>query len=134
MKHREAIRMRILKRDYDVAVGQIKGVEKLDLEQLKEIDKCKLSREIVVLDETRYSINADGEPEMTRDAQIEYDEFVSQIRQGLSRDDTRILDEGYGEGDNELEWHITVCVVDKANTGIVGVLEVDTCVRTEEGE
>lgn len=124
--------MHILKRDYDVAIDKIKGVEKLNLEQMKKIDKCKLSREIVVLDETRYILNADGEPVMTRDAQKEYDEFVSHIREAFIREGTQVLDEGYGVGEDELEWHITVCVTDDTNSRVIALMEIDTCVRTDE--
>ena len=124
--------MHILKRDYDVAIDKIKGVEKLNPEQMKKIDKCKLSREIVVLDETRYILNADGEPIMTRDAQKEYDEFVSHIREAFIREGTQVLDEGYGVGEDELEWHITVCVTDDTNSRVIALMEIDTCVRTDE--
>ncbi len=124
--------MHILKRDYDVATDKIKGIEKLNPEQVKIIDKCKLSRGIVVLDETRYILNDDGEPVMTRDAQKEYDEFVSHIRETIIREDTKVLDEGYGVGEDELEWHITVCVIDDTNSMVVGIMEIDTCVRTDE--
>ena len=124
--------MHILKRDYDVTTDKIKGIEKLNPEQVKKIDKCKLSREIVVLDETRYFLDADGEPVMTRDAQKEYDEFVSHIREAFIREDTKILDEGYGVGEDELEWHITTYVFDDTNSMVVGIMEIDTCVRTDE--
>ena len=123
--------MHILKRDYDVEIDKIKGIEKLERDQLKKIDKCKLTREIVVLDETGYTINADGNPEMTQESQEEYNEFISKIRQELSRKDTKILDEGYGIGEDELEWHITACFMDP-DIGIVGIIEIDTCVRTDE--
>ncbi len=124
--------MHILKRDYDVTTDKIKGIEKLNPEQVKIIDKCKLSREIVVLDETRYILNDDGEPVMTRDAQKEYDEFVSHIRETLIREDTKVLDEGYGVGEDELEWHITACVMDNTDSEVVGIMEIDTCVRTDD--
>ncbi len=124
--------MKILKRDYDVAVNKIKGIEILESEYMEDTHKGKLSRFIVVLDETGYSINADGEPEMTEDAQREYDEFVTQIRKKMDREEIRILDEGYGTGEDELEWHITACVIDDMG-GILGdILEIDVCVRTDE--
>ena len=124
--------MRILNRDYDVATDKIKGIEKLELEQMEKIDKCKLTRQIVILDEERYTINAEGDPEMTQAAQEEYDGFVSKIRQTFMRDKLRILDEGYGADEDELEWHITACFIDDAKNEIVGIMEIDTCVRTDE--
>ena len=125
--------LKILHRDYDTAVYQIKGSDKLKPEQTAAIDDCKVTRIITVLDETRFTINEDGDPEMTQAAQEEYDEFVSDIRQKMMRNEITILDEGYGEDEDELEWHITCCIMNPASkSGIGAVWEIDTCVRAEE--
>ena len=122
--------MQILKREYNtMAVSKIKGYDKLDPEQTAGIDKCDLTRFIVLLDENEYTVNEDGEPEMTKSGQEEYDGFVDSIRRMLTREEIRILDEGYGEGEDELEWHITGGVVDPKNGGIAGIFGFETCVR-----
>ena len=76
-------------------------------------------------------MNHEGHPEMLRDVQQEYDDFVAKIRLGIEEDDIEILDEGYGEGEDELEWHITVCAK-SPDKEFAAVLEIDICVRTEE--
>ncbi len=124
--------MKILKRDYDVAVNKIKGIEKLESEYMEDTHMGKLSRFIVVLDETGYKINADGEPEMKEDAQREYDEFVAKIREKMDREEFRILDEGYGTGEDELEWHISAYVLDEMENIKGDILEIDICVRIDE--
>lgn len=124
--------MQILERNYDLKVSEIKGFEKLSAGQAAHIDKCKLTRYIVVLDKSQYIINAEDYPEMTQAAQEEYDDFISKIRQEISMDEIRVLDEGYGIDEDELEWHITGCVTDKENDEIVGIIEIDTCVRIDE--
>ena len=92
-----------------------------------------MTRIITVLDETRFTINEDGDPEMTQAAQEEYDEFVSDIRQKIMRNEITILDEGYGEDEDELEWHITCCIMNPAAKNGIGIIwEIDTCVRAEE--
>ena len=90
-------------------------------------------RFIVVLEESGYTINADGNAEMTNAAQKEYDDFVSKIRQDVTSREIQIIDEGYGSDEDELEWHITFW------SGVpehecAGILEIDTCVRTEKSE
>lgn len=123
---------KILTRHYNVSVDKIKGVEKLDQGKLMD-HEASLSCYTVVLDKTRYTINADGKPEMTKAAQEEYDEFISKIHQWYTEYDSDLagtLDEGYGEGEDELDWHITGYSMWEDN--IVGVVEIDTCVRTEE--
>ncbi len=131
-KMSEGDQIKILKRDYDVTVDKIKGIEKLNQDRLEDFDRCKLSRYIVVLDGAGYTMNSDGDPEMTEAAQKEYDEFVSKIRQELVREEIQILDEGYGADEDELEWHITACVMEDTNNEIAGIMEIDTCVRTDE--
>ncbi len=128
--------MKILQRDYNkLDVSKIKGIEKLENAETVIIDDSILTRFIVVLDDSQYYVNADGEPEMTKDAQKEYDEFVAQIRQTYMRDEITVIDEGYGANEDELEWHITGGVIDPEDeTHFIGIYETDTCVRTEEGE
>ena len=75
--------MEILKREYTVEANKIKGFEKLEQDQASEIKDGNLFRFIVVLDDTRYTINAEGDPEITKDAQEEYDDFISKIRQKI---------------------------------------------------
>ena len=127
--------MKILKREYDVALSEIKGVNKLGKDQVENTDGCKLTRFVILLDETRYTINEDGNPEMTQAAQQEYDEFIDKIRQEMMRGEIKIIDEGYGTGEDELEWHITAGVLDSDKNEIInGIMEFETCVRTEESD
>lgn len=70
---------------------------------------------------------------MTKASQKEYDDFVSKIRQEVKRDEIRIIDEGYGSGENELEWHISF-MSEASKDGCACVVEIDTCVRTNDGE
>ena len=135
LEEEEKTKFKILERNYDIAVDQIKGHEKVDPEQTNHIDNGKLYRYIVVLDKTRYVINADGKPEMTLHAQKEYDEFVDNIRNKIMNDEFTILDEGYGAGEDELEWHVTCCLTNPdRDTCIEGILEIVTCVRIESIE
>ena len=125
--------MKILNRDYEIDASQAKGFEKLRKDQTVNIEKCKLMRCTVVLDESQYRVNEEGCPEMTQASQKEYDEFVFSLRQRFIHDEIMILDEGYGEDEDELEWHITGCVTSKEDKGaILGIIEIDTCVRTED--
>ncbi|SEQ39526.1 hypothetical protein SAMN02910369_01685 [Lachnospiraceae bacterium NE2001] len=125
--------MKILKREYDISVENIKGYEKLESDKIKEIKKCKLYRFIVVLDESQYIINNDGYPEMTRTAQEEYDDFVNNIRERIIKDNIKIIEEGYGLDEDELDWHITVCYINPEDEQCIDhIIEFDTCVRTEE--
>jgi len=127
--------MEILKREYTVEANKIKGYEKLEQDQVSEIKDGNLFRFIVVLDDTRYTINEEGDPEMTKDAQEEYDDFISKIRQKIMDDGINILDEGYGADEDELEWHITGYVLNpKAEGKIAGLIEFDTCVRIKEND
>ena len=127
--------MEILKREYTVEVNKIKGYEKLEQDQVSEIKDGNLFRFIVVLDDTRYTINAEGDPEMTKVAQEEYDDFISKIRQKIMDDGISILDEGYGVDEDELDWHITGYVMNPKTEGkIAGLIEFDTCVRTKEND
>ena len=127
--------MEILKREYTVEANKIKGYEKLEQDQVSEIKDVNLFRFIVVLDDTRYTINEEGDPEMTKDAQEEYDDFISKIRQKIMDDGINILDEGYGADEDELEWHITGYVLNpKAEGKIAGLIEFDTCVRIKEND
>ncbi|SEA17034.1 hypothetical protein SAMN05216349_1065 [Oribacterium sp. KHPX15] len=130
----EKTKFKILERNYDIAINQIKGNEKVNSEQAY-VDKGKLYRYIVVLDKSRYKINAAGNPEMAPNAQKEYDEFVDGIRHKMLNDKLTILDEGYGTGEDELEWHITASLMDsETDNRIVGIIEIDTCVRIESLE
>ena len=123
--------MKILHRDFDIAVSKIKGFEKLENNLARDVDTCKLIRFIVLLDETQYTVNSDGSPEMTQEAQKEYDEFTSNIRRALMcHEKINILDEGYGMDVDELEWHITGYVMNAE--GIIGIMEIDTYVRTDD--
>ena len=125
--------VKILERDYDIDLSEVKGIEKLEPEQTAGILECKRTRFIVIPAEEKITVNEDGDSEMTAEAQTEYDGFVSQVRQRFIREDIWILDEGFGEGEDELEWHITGCVVNPKNEeSVVGIMEIDTCVRTEE--
>ena len=127
--------MEILKREYTVEANKIKGYEKLEQDQVSEIKDGNLFRFIVVLDDTRYTINEEGDPEMTKDAQEEYDDFISKIRQKIMDDGINILDEGYGADEDELEWHITGYVLNpKAEGKIAGLIEFDTCVGIKEND
>jgi len=92
-----------------------------------------LFRFIVVLDESQYIINNEGYPEMTRTAQEEYDGFVTKIRERMIKHNIKILDEGYGLEEDELEWHITAWYINPEDEQIIDcIVEFDTCVRTEE--
>ena len=124
--------MKILEREYDITVSDIKGYEKLAPEQSEGVDNCKLMRYIAVLDKTQYTINDDGIPEMTKAAQEEYDDFVAKIRHMILSNDMIILDEGYGVNDDELEWHVSCYVMNDEDNEIIGIMEIDTCVRAEE--
>lgn len=93
----------LLCRNLPIAVSEAKGFEKLGEEQTADIDTCKLTRCIVVLDESQYIVNAEGNPEMTQAAQTEYDDFVVKLRQEFIKNDITILDEGYGADEDELE-------------------------------
>lgn len=86
-----------------------------------------------MLDESQYIINNEGYPEMTRTAQEEYDDFVTKIRERMIKDNIKILDEGYGLEEDELEWHITAWYINPEDEQIIDcIVEFDTCVRTEE--
>ena len=122
--------VKILERNYDVTSDKIKGIDKLEDPNVKN---CKLSRFIVTIGEDGYIINEDGNPEMTQKGQAEYDDYVSKIRESMVRDEIRILDEGYGEGEDELEWHITACIM-REDDDVGGIYEIDTCVRTRDEE
>ena len=126
-------KMKIIERKYDIPVGKIKGYEKLDLGQLEGIGDCKLIRYIAVLDSSDYTIAETGAAVMTKASQKEYDDFVSKIRQEVKRDGIWIIDEGYGSGENELEWHISF-MSEAAKDGCACVVEIDTCVRTNDEE
>ena len=123
----------IRKKEYDVAPEKIKGYEKIKNEDTEDLKECKLFRFTAVLNRDGYTINADGEPEMTRQAQKEYDDFLSSMRQEMTRDSMEILEEGAGEDEDELEWHITGCFMKKGvEKGIGAIVEFDVCVRTED--
>lgn len=126
-------KMKIIERTYDIPVEKIKGYEKFDLGQLEGIGDCKLIRYIAVLDNSDYTIDETGTAMMTKASQKEYDGFVSKIRQEVKRDGIRVIDEGYGSGENELEWHISF-MSEVAKDGCAGVVEIDTCVRTNDEE
>jgi len=126
-------KMKIIKRKYDIPVEKIKGYEKFDQGQLEDIGNCKLIRYIAVLDKSNYTINETGAAVMTKASQKEYDDFVSRIHQDVKRDGIRVIDEGYGSGENELEWHISF-MSETAEDGCAGIVEIDTCVRTNDGE
>ena len=124
--------MKIFEREYDIDIEKVKGFEIIDPNFLQGIEKCKLTRFIVALDNTQYTIDSEGNPEMTDDAQSEYDDYVSRLRDMLIMDKIRILDEGYGKEENELEWHITCCILNPENSGALAIWEIDTCVFTDE--
>lgn len=127
--------MKIHSRDYDIEPKEAKGADRLTKEELDSINNCKLTKQIVVLDKSRYFINSDGEPEMTKEAQEEYDDFISGLREMLLSEKIRIIDEGFGEGEDELDWHITGCaIVPELDNKIAGIVEVDTCVMTDDEE
>ena len=87
----------------------------------------------VILKKEAYTINADGEPEMTCRAQKEYDDFVFKIRNDSIRDYIEIVEEGYGENEDELEWHVTGCVRKKTEQdSIEAIVEFEVCVRKED--
>ncbi len=122
--------MKILNRDYDITLKEIKGNEKINSLQMANINNCELTRFIVVLDKNEFFINSEGYPEMTKTSQEEYDSFVSKIRTDMQNKKIEIIDEGYGTGEDELSWHITLCV--KKEDVVAGVIEIDTCVRTRD--
>ena len=125
-------KVRVLNRDYDVTADKIKGIDKIEH---SDIEHFKLTRYIALVDETCYTVREDGNAELTRAAQEEYDDFVQKIRQEMQRDGIQVIDEGYGEGEDELEWHLTACIMKADEDDAVGcVLEIDTCIRTEEPE
>ena len=123
--------MKILEREYDIAVNDIKGYEKLAPGQAEGVDKCKLTRFIAILDETQFTINDEGFPEMTKAAQEEYDDFVAKIRHTIISHDMIIIDEGYGVNEDELEWHVSGYAVSDEDNRITGFMEIDTCARAE---
>ncbi|MCR4616802.1 MAG: hypothetical protein K5669_01305 [Lachnospiraceae bacterium] len=124
--------MKIHKRDYSDAFDRIKGSEKIGPERIEKIEECELTLFIVALDESEYMINTDGNPEMTEASQGEYDSFIVQLRESMIRDEIRILDEGYGTGEDELEWHITGGFIKADSDDIVAIIEVQTCVRSDD--
>ena len=124
--------MKILKREYDLSVSEVKGYEMLLKEQVEHVDSCNLTRFIVVLDESEYTINKEGCPEMTQSVQKEYDDFVAKIREMTNIDKITVFDEGYGTDEDELEWHISGGVKNTVNGEIVDIIVFETCVRTEE--
>ena len=70
---------------------------------------------------------------MTGRAQKEYDDFVSKIRQDMKRATLEIIDEGYGENDDELEWHIRGGFKKMTgNDGFAAIVAFEVCVRAEE--
>ena len=123
----ENSKVKISQRQYDVSADKIKGYEKLDPEESADVGACKLMRYIVVLDETGYTIKSDGNAVMTKASQEEYDDFVSKIQQEVAGGEYKIIDEGYGSGEDELEWHITFTKDTRA-----GIMEIDTCARAED--
>ena len=124
--------MKIHKRDYSDAFDRIKGSGKIGPERIDKIEECELTLFVIALDESEYMINAEGNPEMTEASQAEYDSFTAQIRESMIRDEIRILDEGYGAGEDELEWHITGGFIKPDSDDIVAIIEVQTCVRTDD--
>lgn len=129
----EENKIKIIERKYDIPAAKIKGYEKLDQGQLEDIGDCKLIRYIAVLDNSDYTIDETGTAMMTKASQKEYDDFVQKIRQEVERDGIRIIDVGYGSGENELEWHISF-MSEAAKDGCAGIVEIDTCVRTNDEE
>ena len=123
--------MKIIKRDYSDASDRIKGVDKIGKDRIKTIKDCELTLCIITLDENEYTVNADGNPEMTEASQKEYDSFISKIREGLISDGIKIIDEGRGEGEDELDWYITAGFIRRNNDNILGIIEIQICVRTE---
>ena|GEM_PF-2547569 len=125
--------LEILNKEYDIAPEEVKGYEKIEKEKAADVKKCKLYRFTVILKKEAYTINADGEPEMTCQAQKEYDDFVFKIRNDSIRDYIEIAEEGYGENEDELEWHVTGCVRKKTEQdSIEAIVEFEVCVRTED--
>ena len=129
----EKNKIKIIERKYDIPVEEIKGYEKIDQGPLEGIGECKLIRYIAVLNSSNYTIDETGAAVMTKASQKEYDDFVQKIHNEVTSNGVRIIDEGYGVGKNELEWHITL-MGKEAEDGYVGVVEIDTCVRTNDGE
>ncbi len=127
--------MEVLVRDYDLEVNQFKGYEKIKDRQLADINRCRKTKYISVIDESDYTINKDGNPEMKKKPQEEYDDFVANIREEMNKDAIEIIDEGYGSGEDEIEWHITGVIMSQEIDGaIAGIIEIETCVRTKETE
>lgn len=121
--------LKILSREYDVPIEKIRGHEQLEADEIELIDDCKQICYIAVLGKDGYTINDDGNAEMTKDAQEDYDNFVAQIRQRVITDEIEIMDEGYGVGECELEWHITLVSADKTR-----LIEINTSIRTDNAE
>ena len=124
--------MKIYEREYDLDIEKAKGFDKMDQNLIRGIEKFKLTKFIVTIDETQYTLDSDGNPEMNFEAQTEYADYVSKLRSMLIMDKIRILDEGYGEDENELEWHATCCILNPEDSGAVAIWEIDTCVRTDD--
>lgn len=133
MEYGKESKLKIIERKYDIPIEKIKGYKKLKKEQLGSISKCKFIRYIAALNETEYTIDTSGIAVMTKASQKKYDDFVLKIHNEVTSGGIRIIDEGYGAGENELEWHITF-MGKEAEDVYAGGVEIDTCVRTKDGE
>ncbi|MCR4717783.1 MAG: hypothetical protein K5656_11455 [Lachnospiraceae bacterium] len=118
-------------KEYDMSICDIKGYERIKDSLNDEIESCKVIRAVVMLDQSRYLINDNGEYEMTFKAQKEYDDFIMKYHGTMDREEMHVVDEGYGCGEDELDWHITACVQNEEGY-VNGVVEVQVCVRADE--
>ena len=126
-------KIKIRQRDFDIALDKIRGIEKLNPAQLGNIYEGNLTRYTVLLNPGSYFINDDGMHEMIEAAQEEYDKFIFDIRQTMLEKGFKTLDEGFGEDEDELEWHFSGYYEHpEDNNVIVGVMEIDSCVRIAE--
>ncbi len=75
--------MEVLVRDYDLEVNQFNGYEKIKDRRLADINRCRKTKYISVIDESDYTINKDGNPEIKKKPQEEYDDFISGLREML---------------------------------------------------
>ncbi len=123
--------MKIQERDFDLSPDEIKGLDIIPENRRRHVEKAKAVRFVVYLDEGEYFINAEGEPEMTIETQKEYDAFVFGTS-GLFHDrGFEIVDEGYGEGEDELEFHLTALAADEPGTAVTTpVIEMRIAVRS----
>ena len=102
--------MQIHKKEYDVSPKKLLGYRKIEESTKSHLEEAQIIRFVVELDESQYYINSDDEPEMTEEAQKEYDDFVSNISDYLDSKLLDVIDEGNGEGDEELDYHITAVI------------------------